>query len=531
MYNSRIKTWQLFKNQKAVEKEQVSRHLEAHKKLGIDLGAPMIRSREIEEHKITRHLKQKRKRSLLPPDSTPLEQDKPLNASPTTSGDARSRKRARRQRSTSYHAISFSRINDPTEYRNAENVLVQIDQYFSSKLGADPLNAWNTWIESTGQLARATKIHYTYRSRSYISIYYEPWDLCNQFYGAAVRLGDHSYSQEGWKMIHGGAEMIRSCFQQESPDFLGNFLNLLDSSTIGRHPEVLDLLLHLLTGMAVCIYGERHPIAMTCNILQTSRERRQIVDLARKKLFDTLVNHLGKDHHDSLLLQADLTRNGKTQKTPDEKMSAACGLAAYCESTRGRNDFLTRQSLLEMALMCTEYSEPSESSEAWNLLIDVLKRCETSGKNDHIFIRACQALSIVSQRCKDYDSTEKFQWKALSTSLYRYGPLDPITNDMHFTHKLNLRERRAGEKASEHHAQLPNWPSDTPAEPGRSFSRRRANSLPSEYSLGCPCENRFIGHAQTQGLLHHSSQGKCSRVPPTHGTWLSLWLREDQVVR
>ena len=134
MYMSRIKAWPLFKNQEAAEKEQVARQIGGHKKLDVDLGAPMIRGREIKEHKIARYLTEKRKRNFLAPSSAPLEHDEPADTSYTTLEAARSRKRARKQRSISCHAIFFSRINDPTEYRNAENVLVHIDQYCNSRL-------------------------------------------------------------------------------------------------------------------------------------------------------------------------------------------------------------------------------------------------------------------------------------------------------------------------------------------------------------------------------------------------------------
>ena len=94
---------------------------------------------------------------------------------------------------------------------------------------------------------------------------------------------------------------------------------------------------------------------MTRSMLQIFCERKQIVYLAKEKLVDTLVHHLGKGHRDSLALQSVLARDGRTQKTPDENISAARGLAAFCESARGRDDHLTRQSLLELALMHNEY--------------------------------------------------------------------------------------------------------------------------------------------------------------------------------
>ena len=61
MYKKRINDWQLHKNRKASEKEEISRIMEANQKLGVDLGEPMVNGRMVKMHLIERHRKEKRK--------------------------------------------------------------------------------------------------------------------------------------------------------------------------------------------------------------------------------------------------------------------------------------------------------------------------------------------------------------------------------------------------------------------------------------------------------------------------------------
>jgi hypothetical protein len=61
MYKKRIKDWQLHKNRKALEKEEISRIMEANQKLGVDLGEPMVNGRIVKVHLIERHRREKRK--------------------------------------------------------------------------------------------------------------------------------------------------------------------------------------------------------------------------------------------------------------------------------------------------------------------------------------------------------------------------------------------------------------------------------------------------------------------------------------
>ena len=63
MYKKRIKDWQLYKYRKASEKEEILRIIERNKKLGVDLGEPLVNGRTVKMHLIERHRKEERKAS------------------------------------------------------------------------------------------------------------------------------------------------------------------------------------------------------------------------------------------------------------------------------------------------------------------------------------------------------------------------------------------------------------------------------------------------------------------------------------
>ena len=75
MYKKRINDWQLHKYRKASEKEEISRIIEMNKKLGVDLGEPMVNGRTVKMHLIERHRKEKRKASSPSPSVSLLLRD------------------------------------------------------------------------------------------------------------------------------------------------------------------------------------------------------------------------------------------------------------------------------------------------------------------------------------------------------------------------------------------------------------------------------------------------------------------------
>ena len=138
MYKKRINEWQLFKNHKSAEKEEIVQHQEAQRQLGIDLGQPMIRGQRVNEHKIARHLRGKRKFDCLSSQPAVLDITIPADGTLTGLEDVRGGKRTRIQSTTPCRAISFSRIKDPAEYRNTENLLIQNRQWLLLEVREQP---------------------------------------------------------------------------------------------------------------------------------------------------------------------------------------------------------------------------------------------------------------------------------------------------------------------------------------------------------------------------------------------------------
>jgi hypothetical protein len=89
----------------------------------------MVNGRKVKMHIIDRHRKEKRKARSPSPSVI----------------DGRSAKRGRPPGPTSSTAISFSWIEDPTDYRNYETLLFQVYQFYTSKLENDPQVAWDSW--------------------------------------------------------------------------------------------------------------------------------------------------------------------------------------------------------------------------------------------------------------------------------------------------------------------------------------------------------------------------------------------------
>jgi hypothetical protein len=486
MYKKRINDWQLFKNQKAAEKEQIVQHLEAHRKLGVDLGQPMIRGQEVKEHKITRHLRGKRKADGLHAEPAARDRDTPVSDPSTRIDDARREKRARIRRRTSCHAISFSRITDPAEYRNTENLLIQMDHYFCSKLENNPWTAWDIWCKSSLR-SGGMRVRYTYQQRTYICTFKDSYDLYQRYLSGAVCLSE-GRTREGWKLIHEGAEMIRPCLLQEHPHILGQLLRLLVDPVLDPYAEILKLLLGLIASMASVVYGERHPISKLCHALQACCERKDVVYLAQRKLLDTYSHHLGKDHHTSLEFQSTLLG---LQVASQEAKRVCCEFITFCEIKKGRNSFLTRWSLYELARLCYR---AWEDSEAVKILVDVLERGKDHSKVDSVSMEAHSFLGLISESCEDYGTAEQYLWIGLSRKIFSLGPQHPRTTETYISYQRVAERQGASQEVCRGYAGAPEVLCETSDEPVWRFSRRRANSLPGEYSLDCPCYEPARGH-------------------------------------
>src|SRR6202044_817011 len=158
--------------------------------------------------------------------------------------DSRSTKRARQPGLTCSIPISFSRIRDPTEFRNFENMLFQVEKYYSSKLGNDPHRAWDSWKDFS-----KIEVSITFQGDTYACIFDRTDSVFYRFY-LADRYLEENRHQDAWRLAHEGSGMVLPLLRQESRHFLRELLlHFLDEYS-GDHAGIQRELLNHLTGMS-----------------------------------------------------------------------------------------------------------------------------------------------------------------------------------------------------------------------------------------------------------------------------------------
>jgi hypothetical protein len=446
MYKKRIDDWQLHKNCTASEKEEILRCIEMNRELSVDLGEPIMNGRTVKMHIIERYQKEKRK----------VKSPRPSMA------DTRSTKRACLQRTKVSTSISFSRIEDPAEYRNFENLLFQIDQYYNAKLENDPHAAWDAWQQSSRP--QSVELAYVFQGATYTCKLSGTWDIFNR-YIAAVGLLTNNHPREAWRMIQEGAEMVRPILAQESPVFIEDFLAYLSQSPRAAYDGLEMRLLHLISGIAIVIHGDRHPISILCQLLQTLHKNQDVIKLGMSKIRDVLKWQLGQTHSASTFAQQRLCFMLLRQRRYDEAERAILDLISTCERVCGWNDYHTRSCLCDLAdlyyIMCRD-------SEAEDVLVDVLQRGKERGDRDYINICAKKIQGEIYSARGDYEAAEAYLWSALSSRLFGYGPRDPETVGMWVEYK------RARDLLQKRHETFP----EILEEPTRRHSRTQSSSRP-----------------------------------------------------
>lgn len=482
MYKTRIREWQLFKNQKAAEKEQIVQHLEAQKKLCIDLGQPLVRGQEIKEHKIARHLREKRKATCLASEPSPRDHESRDTQRTGVSAIVESvcrGKRAKVQRTTFSQAVSFSCIKDPIEYQNTEKLLLNIDYYFSSKLEKNPPLAWDLWVERALPPPGGMKIYYTYQGCAYTCTSEGFHDVYTRFISAKNRF-DSGRIGSGWKLIYESAEMIRPCLSQEDPNFCTNLFKFLAGELTGDYAEIARLLLDLTAGMASVVYGERHPISQVCHALHALWKRNQAFHLAQIMLKDTCSRLLGNDHAGSLYIHLALFERLSAQESLAERKRSCREFIARCELIRGPSAGLTRYGLYELAGL---HHTAGELSQAMNVISELLERGKDYGERDPVNISAREQLGYILIVQRDYDAAEDCLWIALSNRLVVHGPQDARTMDLRYFYKVEFDKQQASHEKSRGRTQSPETSCDSLDKPLRYPLRRRAKSLGSKSRL------------------------------------------------
>jgi hypothetical protein len=482
MYKTRIRQWQLLKNQKAAEKEQIVQHLEAQKKLYIDLGQPHVRGREVKEHKIARHSKEKRKTACLASEPNARGQgkrDMQSTGALTRVENVRCGKRAKVQRTMPSQAISFCHIEDPIEYQHTKKLLLSIDQYFSSKLEKNSLVAWDLWLKSASPPPGGMKIYYTYQGRAYTCTSAGFQDVYTRFISAKICF-DAGRIGSGWKLIYESAEMIRPCLSQEGPNFCTDLLKFLAGESTGDYAEIARLLLDLIAGMASVVYGERHPISQVCHALHALWKRNQAFHLAQRRLKETCSRLLGDDHDSSLYIHLALFGRLSAQESLDERKRSWREFIARCERIRGLNASLTRYGLFELAEL---HRTAGELSEATNVISELLERGKDYGGGDPIDICARDRLASILITQRDYDAAEDCLWIALSNSLVVHGPQHARTINLQCSYKAAFGKQQASHEKFRGRTPSPEASCDSLDKPLRYFPRRRAKSLGSKSRL------------------------------------------------
>jgi tetratricopeptide (TPR) repeat protein len=415
-----------------------------------------------------------------------------------------STKRARRLRPTYSVSISFSRIEDPTDFRNFENILFQVDQYYSSKLGNDPHEAWNSWKASSK--CRQIKVSYTFQGDTYTCIF----DGLNRVfyrYYLADRYLRKNRTRDAWRLVQEGAEMVRPLLQQESPSFLRELLHHFSGIYSGDYAAIQRQLLHLLTNMSFITYGRGHPVSIICRLLQLLYGKQHVIEQTMKKLHDTFKHHLGEDHSASLSVQDKLCDALMFQKKYAEAERSLQDIIKASERCHGRSARSTRLTLFSLAKL---YYLQERYAQAKQILEDVFQRGKEQGEDDAVNICGQRLLGKICMAQRDYSAAKACFCSALWGSLLQYGQKDPRTSrtwTLYQYAKEELQKRRGASKSLTRSPQAV-W--DISEEPLRCLSRPRSSSLPSSSTPG-----RVIRLASDVEHLYES--GRLSRSSPPSG--------------
>jgi hypothetical protein len=142
-------------------------------------------------------------------------------------------------------------------------------------------------------------------------------------------------------MIQEGAELVRPLLLQESPIFIRELLTYLSANFSVAHVGVKMQLLHLISGMAAVVHGDRHPISNVCRLLQVLHGKHDIIELTMAKLRDVLKGRLGQNHSSVIFSQRRLCDMLVDQEKYDEAGRSLCDLFSICERFLGRDDYDT----------------------------------------------------------------------------------------------------------------------------------------------------------------------------------------------
>jgi hypothetical protein len=385
-------------------------------------------------------------------------------------GDGQSTKRARRPGPRRSGSISFPRIGDPTDLRNFENILFQVEKYYSSKLGGDPHKAWDSWKDFS-----KIEVSITYQRDTYACIIDRTDSVFYRFY-LADRYFQEKRDQDAWKLVQEGSVMVRPLLQQESRHFLRELLlHFLDEYS-GDHAGIQRQLLYLLAEWSSIIYGGEHSVSKICQLLQMSYGNQHIIEQTMRKLYNTFKHHLGEDHPASCLVQDRLCVALMFQKKYTEAERPLQDLLKANERRCGRNAYATRHTLFGLAEL---YYQQERDAKAREIIKDILQRGKGCGDRDMVNIRGRRLQGAICMIQQDYSAAKAYFCSALWGSLLQFGPKNPYTSLIRTEYRDAMDKLRELQGASKSLTQSLQAVWDISEEPLRCLSRPRSSSLPS----------------------------------------------------
>lgn len=416
MYKKRISKWQLHKNCKAAEKEAVLQCIDTQKNLGVDLGQPLINGKPVEMHLIDRHRKGKRKTDCLASEDEQFNQEistnsyqasERKNVAMANSGNDLSAKvkRTRVQRPLSTILVSFSRITDPTEYRNAQDLLMQLDHYIDAKLGQYPHASMKAWEESSRLPGGAIHISYVFQDKTFTSKFCDSDTLFARF-NTTFHCLAAGQVRPAWKLASEGAAMVRACLQQQSPYLLGHLLGFIGTGLWRDYAELCNQLLRQFSAMAMTILGQSHPITYVCRLLQSFSNGPEIAVIALQKTFDAFESRLGGDHKVCLKTQEEtcwvLLRQNKCDEARQHLLNRS---GQFLE----RSDAVSRCRVLYLTGLLFPQGR--------DILVHLLKREIEKGHLGAVNSDAILTRTLIRTARGDHAAAESVIWIALSGSL------------------------------------------------------------------------------------------------------------------
>lgn len=444
MYKKRITKWQLRKNCKTAEKEAILQCMDTQKTLGVDLGQPMLRGKPVRMHLIDRHRKEKRKADDLAPaddllghqissDCYHASKRKNLALVASVKDPSIHIRRPRKARPPSTVQVSFSHITPPTEYRNTEDLLVQVEHYIAAKLDRDPNASIYAWEKESSSLpGDAIDISYMFENKTLRCKFRNDADLFERFRVATKCLGNGQY-RSAWKLINEGAAMVHACLIQQGPEFLRRLSVYLALEDVRKYPEITNLLLRQFSAVAVTILGQSHPASNICRLLQSFPTNPEIAVLALQKTMDAFEYRLGSDHYICLHTLEKICRALIAQKKYNEAGRVMLQILRKNEQSRGKNDFESRWGLLVLAGF---YYDVGKNDEAEEILAEVAKCGIENGRLDVVNVHVNELRGLICMDRGNLQAAESEMWTALSSNILRSGPQDPYTTQIWINYKV-----------------------------------------------------------------------------------------------